>query len=309
MATWAPVVAAALLGVARFGETSSGEDPLRWDLAYDRVVAGRRDLYLAPAGGGPERRLTNDAAADMLPRFSRDGRRLVFSSDRSGTYQLWEMPAGGGDAGRIRANQSTDWQADDSPDGQRVALLSKVEGAEALYVLDRGSGHARALVRHGRNLKGRRAVLGNPHWSPEGQRIVFSSNVSLGHQIYLVDVATGRETQISPTTSGGCEPRFSPDGRKVVYVSRRLWRVKSRIVEHDLENGRERVLVDWEGLNYDPVYSPDGTEIAFASTRDGAFAIYRLRLSDGRSWRVSPGPGEARNPDYRPPARPGRLTG
>ncbi len=307
MATFA-LPATAVLLAAHLADTGAGEASLRWDLVYDRTIAARRDLYLVPAGGGPERRLTNDAAADMLPRFSRDGRRLVFSSDRSGTYQLWEMPAAGGDAVRIRANQSTDWQADDSPDGRRVALLSKVEGAEALYVLDRGSGRARALVRHGRNLKGQRAVLGNPHWSPDGQRIVFSSNVSLGHQIYVVDVASGRERQISPTTSGGCEPRFSPDGRKVVYVSRRLWRVKSRIVEHDLEAGRERVLVDWGGLNYDPVYSPDGTEIAFASTRDGAFAIYRLRLSDRRTWRVTSGPGEARNPDYRPQARPGGLT-
>jgi TolB protein len=299
VATIARVAAALLLAAAEASRASAG-DALRWDLVYERATAGRSSLHLAPAGGGPERSLTDGASSDRGPRFTRDGGHILFFSDRSGNIQLWEMPSEGGRPVRLRTNDSTDWQADESPDGRQIALLSKVDGAEALYVLDRASGRARTLVRHGRNMKGGRSVLGNPNWSPDGKSIVFSSNVSFGHQIYVVDVATSRETQISPTTSGGCEPRFSPDGRKVVYVSRRLWRVRSRIVEHELQGGAERDLVDWDALNYDPAYSPDASEIAFASTREGPYAIYRLRLKDGRFWRVTTGPGDARNPDYRP---------
>jgi WD40 repeat protein len=51
-------------------------------------------------------------------------------------------------------------------------------------------------------------------------------------------------------------------------------------------------------LNYDPVYSPDGIELAFASNMTGGYQIYRLRLSDGKPYRVTSGPGEAREPDY-----------
>ena len=57
-----------------------------------------------------------------------------------------------------------------------------------------------------------------------------------------------------------------------------------------------------------PSWSPDGTELAFASDITGEYAIYRQRLSDGQAWRVTFGPGPARNPDYRPGAsglRPG----
>jgi Tol biopolymer transport system component len=61
------------------------------------------------------------------------------------------------------------------------------------------------------------------------------------------------------------------------------------------------VLVDWNALNYDPAYSPDGGELAFCSTiAGGDYQIYRLRLSDGKSWRVTQGKGIARHPDYRP---------
>lgn len=267
---------------------------------YERVVDGNQDLYLMPAGGGPERRLTDHPATDGLPRWTRDGRAVLFASDRTGNWQLWEVSAAGGEARRVRSNGSTDWQADVSPDGRRLALLSKLDGPEALWLLDRASGAARVLVRHGKSLRARNAILGNPHWSPDGRRIVFSSNYEFGHQIYVVDAATGEQTRISPLASGGCEPRFSPDGKKVVYVSRRLWRVKSRLLEHDLTTGGERVLVEWPALNYDPVYSPDGSELAFASNIDGQYALYRQPLSDRKAWRVTFGAGPARYPDYRP---------
>ena len=69
----------------------------------------------------------------------------------------------------------------------------------------------------------------------------------------------------------------------------------------DPDTGRvERTLVDWPALNYDPAWSPDGTEIAFASNITGEYAIYRQRLSDGRSWRVTHTKGDARYPDYAP---------
>jgi len=143
--------------------------------------------------------------------------------------------------------------------------------------------------------------MGNPDFSPDGTRIVFSSNWKRGHQIYVVSVATGEEERIS--TVGGCEPRFSPDGRKVVYVGRRPRRDRSEILEHDVETGKETVLVAWPALNYDPVYSPDGEEIAFASTVTGGWEIYRQRLKGGRSFRVTFAGEDARYPDYRPARR------
>ncbi len=269
--------------------------PSAWELVYEREVAGNLDLYVIPAGGGPERRLTDHAAGDMLGRWSPDGRAVVFSSERSGNWQLWEVPGEGGSPRRLRTNAAREFQSDPSPDGRQIAFLSNLEGPEYLFVMDRGTGATRRLVRHGDQ-----SILGNPHWSPDGRLITFSSNWRLGHQIYVVDAATGEERRISGLTSGGCEPRFSRDGRKVVYVSRGHLRPTSRLVEHDLEHGDEKALVSWPALHYDPVYSPDGSELAFASNITGDWVIYRQRLADGQAWRVTFGPGAARAPDYRP---------
>ena len=265
------------------------------EIVYDREVNGDADLFVVPAGGGPERRLTQGPGHDSLARWTPDGRSVVFTSSRTGTPQLWQVDADGGRLRRLRANGATEYQADVSPDGKTLAFLSNLGGPERLLLEDRASGATRELVRHGGG-----TIFGNPHWSPDGRRIVFSSNRRIGHQIYVVDVATARVDRLSPLASGGCEPRFAREGTKVVYVSRGHLGSTSRLVEHDLASGDERALVSWPALNYDPVYSPDGTELAFASNVDGRFSIYRQRLADGKAWRVTFGPGDARNPDYRP---------
>jgi TolB protein len=265
------------------------------DLVYSRVIGeGRRALCVAPADGGPERRLTDGSADDGLPRWSPDGRTVVFSSRRSGTWQLWRVPAEGGAPTRLRANGCDESQADVSPAGT-IAFLSNCGGAQSLWLLSAADGAPRLLVRHGR-----RSVLGNPDWNRDGRRIVFSSNHQFGHQIYLVDASTGEERRLSGLVSGGCEPRFSPDGRRVVHVSRGHRGPVSRLIETDLASGAQKTLVAWPALNYNPVYSPDGSELAFASNISGVYQVYRLRLSDEQPFAVTMRPGEAREPDYRP---------
>lgn len=266
-----------------------------WELVYERYVDGEMEVFVIPAGGGVERRLTTSPSYDGLARWTPDGRRIVFSSDRTGKAQLWEIDADGGGLHRLRPNTANESQADVSPDGRRLAFLSDLGGFDCLMTQDLRTGAERELVRHGRD-----TIFGNPHWSPDGRLITYSSNHSVGHQIYTVDATSGQERRISGLTRGGCEPRFSRDGRKIVYVSRGHMWPTSQLVEHDLATGRERPLVSWPALNYDPVYSPDGSEIAFASNITGQYAIYRQRLADGQAWRVTFAPGEARNPDYRP---------
>ncbi len=274
---------------------AAGQSGLPADLVYEREVDGNQDLYVQPASGGAEYRLTTDPTIDGLPRWSPDGRAVLFASERDGHWQLYEVAAAGGSARRVRANAYRELQADISPDGRHLAFLSNAGGHEALWTMDRVTGQQAPLVRHGR-----RSVLGNPHWSPDGGRLVFSSNWRIGHQIYVVDRATGVETRLSGLTGGGCEPRFSRDGQRVVYVNRGHRRPTSRLLEHDLASGQEKVLVDWPALNYSPVYSPDGSEIAFSSNISGEWAVYRQRLADGALFRVTAGKGPARYPDYRP---------
>lgn len=291
-----PRPAPALSSSAEAAPGPAADSSGRFDLVYERTVGGDQDIYVLP-GGGLERRLTDHPGHDALPRWSRNGRAVFFTSDRSGNWQIYRARLEGGPPVRVRTNQTTDWQQEQSPDGTTLAFLSKQEGPEYLFLMDLGSRRERVLVRHGNQ-----TVMGNPSWSPDGRRLVFSSNWKLGHQIYVVDAAGGEARRITSFRAGGCEPRFHPDGRRVVYVRRGFQADKSRLVTQDLETGQETALVEWPALNYDPAFSPDGTELAFASNITGEFALYRQRFADGRSWRVTFGKGPARYPDYRPAA-------
>jgi TolB protein len=297
-------VALCLFGVGCSGPRTAA--PAAWagdarsspptDLVYSRALGeGKRALCVAPADGSPERCLTDGATDDGLPRWTPDGHSVTFSSKRSGTWQLWQVPARGGSPQRLRTNDCNESQADLSPDGKTLAFLSDCGGLPTLWLAGFPDGPLRPLLRHGR-----RTIFGNPHWNRDGRRIVLSSSHDLGHQIYIVDVASGSEQRLSGLLSGGCEPRFGPDGTRVVHVTRGHHRPTSRLVETDLASGAQKTLVAWPALNYDPVYSPDGSEVAFASNLTGEYQVYRLRLAAGKVFRVTSRPGEAREPDYRP---------
>jgi TolB protein len=197
---------------------------------------------------------------------------------------------------RVRSNAHREWQVEPSPDGGRIAYLSNQGGAEQLWIMDLATKAERMIVAHGR-----KTIFGNPSWSPDGARLTYSSNAEVGHQIYVANAdGTGQE-RLTGFRRGGCEPRFHPDGRHVLHVNRgHVMGDKSKIVQRDLATGEEKVLVDWPALNYTPTYSPDGSEVAFTSNITGDWVVYRQRISDGKSWRVTFGPGAARSPEYAP---------
>ncbi|HVR70768.1 MAG TPA: hypothetical protein VMT87_07970 [Vicinamibacteria bacterium] len=293
-----------LLACGRGGESTEAPRALAappagaasgFELVYERTRDGNLDLYVAPTGGGLERRLTDHPAPDALPRWSRDGRWIYFTSERSGNWQIYRVRPEGGLPERVRSNPHREWQVEPSPDGRSIAFLSNQEGPEYVFLMDLATKAERVLVQHGNS-----SILGNPSWSPSSDRLTFSSNWRIGHQIYLFDLAKGEERRLTRLGAGGCEPRFHPGGRHVMHVSRGHLSENSRLVEKDLETGAQTVLVDWPALNYTPAYAPDGSEIAFTSNITGDWAIYRQRRSDGKSWRVTHGEGPARAPDYRP---------
>jgi Tol biopolymer transport system component len=79
-------------------------------------VSGNQDVYLVDVEGGVPQRLTHEPSTEFAEGFSRDGRFVYFSSDRTGLSQIWRMPVGGGPA--IQATQGWGHRATESWDGR-----------------------------------------------------------------------------------------------------------------------------------------------------------------------------------------------
>ena len=117
------------------------------------------------------------------------------------------------------------------------------------------------------------------------RQIAFASNRTGDVEIWLMDLDGSKLQQISDIPEGACQPRWSPDGLRIVFISpceRHLTMYPGASLFLINADGSGLVpLPNVPGGDYDPSWSPDGTQIAFTSLRKGGVpGIYILNLND-----------------------------
>jgi len=207
------------------------------------------DLYSLPVTGGKATRLTSGMAYDVQPRFSPDGKKVVFVSDRSGGENLWIMNADGKDTtalttGNLNQYISPVW----SPDGKYVVTSRSggTFGAAKLYMyhVDGGKGVAlTAIPTPPPALKMLGAAFGkDPRYTWFAARTGDWQYNAVGpqYQLYVWDRETGRTSQMSTRVGSAFRPALSSDGKYLVYASRFETRTGLRI--RNLETQAEEWL-------------------------------------------------------------------
>ncbi|MGF1634675.1 MAG: DPP IV N-terminal domain-containing protein [Phycisphaerae bacterium] len=119
-----------------------------------------------------------------------------------------------------------------------------------------------------------------PTFSPDGQRIAFSSNRSGSWDIYVTDLAGKQTTQITSQRTHELHPSFSPDGTKLVYSTVGNRSGQWELWTADLVSSERKMI----GYGMFPVWSPAGDKIAFQRGRDRGsrwFSLWTLDLVDG----------------------------
>ncbi len=138
-----------------------------------------------------------------------------------------------------------------------------------------------------------------PRFSPQGDRILFTSYVSGFPRIYLMNVGNMqvRALDQQPGTMTFA-PRFSPNGNTVVFSLEQGG--NSDIYALDVNSGQRRQLTNAPSIDTAPSFSPDGSQIVFESDRSGASQIYVMSASGGDARRISAGPGRYNTPVWSP---------
>ena len=240
------------------------------------------DIYTMPATGGTATLILTGPAYESQPRFSPDGRRIAFSSDRDGLMNLWTMDLTGKDLRQISKEREREvsnpaW----TPDGQYVVGRKHFRNTRSLGAGEMWLYHVAGG--NGLKLTDRRNWEQNatePVVSPDGRYVYFTEDVSPGNGfqynrdphgvIYVVqrlDRQTGRRRTEIGGNGSSLRPQPSPDGRSMAFV-RRVGN-KSVLFVREMESGRERPI--WDALDHDQqeAWAIYGTYPGYAWTRDG----------------------------------------
>ncbi|MCC6316947.1 MAG: PD40 domain-containing protein [Gemmatimonadaceae bacterium] len=193
------------------------------------------DLYTLPITGGTATRLTSGIAYDAQPRFSPDGKRVVFTSDRSGGDNVWIMSLDGRDTTQITKGNNAEYVSPEwTPDGKYVVASRSGSqfgtGKFWMYHVDGGNGVPLGTTTG--PLKYLGAAFGSdPRYIWYAVRSGDWTYNSLGAQFQLgvYDRETGKTAQMSTRQASAFRPALSPDGKWLVYAARHEIRTGLRL--------------------------------------------------------------------------------
>lgn len=153
---------------------------------------GNSEIYLLDSDGKIKRRLTKHPSIDTSPTWSPDGREIAFISDRTGLPQIYIMDNEGLNVRRLtyqgNYNDSPCW----SPRGDRIVYVSRQKSFKVCSIDITGKNY-QVLCELGNNE--------NPHYSPDGNHIIFSSNRLGPTDLYVMDLFGDKQTRL--TMRGG----------------------------------------------------------------------------------------------------------
>jgi dipeptidyl aminopeptidase/acylaminoacyl peptidase len=244
---------------------------------------GRTDVWIVRPDGSELRQLTTDPANDSSPRWSADGRELLFLSTRGGSAQVWKIALGGGEPQQVTSFPVDVGGFEPFPDGKRLVFSAEVWPAAA--TLAESAAKDAAAQKDPVQAKVYDALLFR-HWDSweDGKRShLFVCELGGGEP---VDLMRGLDWDAPAPPFGGMEAlSIHPDGSRVVFSAKAkaadeawstnldLWEVPS-----DGTAPPRCLTDDNEALDDLPRFSPDGTKLAWVAMARPGYEADQQRI-------------------------------
>jgi Tol biopolymer transport system component/serine/threonine protein kinase len=255
---------------------------------YEPGVIGRI-LYVAPISPGTgsglqARAVTGDERTRIVGvDWRADSHHVVFSSAFSNSDGLWQMPVSGGTAQRLPVPGVNAGRVSVSRSGSRLVYERFTSRANIWQIPG-----PKSPDRSGSPLKWMASTQSNvePQFSPDGNKVAFSSNRSGQLEIWVCDRDGRDPTQL--TSMGGAEagsPRWSPDSRWIAFDSPKYGSLDVFVIS--AEGGPARRFTTEPSNETRPSWSADGKWIYFGSNRSGTQQIWKAPVGGGEALQVT----------------------
>jgi TolB protein len=241
---------------------------LRGKMLFTSGDSGDTDLWCLELASGHLRQLTTGRCRNAKGRWSPDGQRIAYLSNRLGPSDLWIMDGNGQNGERLTSDNYWYDIADWSPDGAHLVCCARPDGRSdnEIWVVAVPDGSRQRLVECG-------ASDAYPAWSPDGGRIAFTSSRSGVDDIWALELASRRLTELTNAPGRDFAPAWSPDGSQIAFVAARsvafaadlqgetgtdVWLMSS-------DGSQQRRLTTHQRTDRCVSWSPDGKHLAYSA--------------------------------------------
>lgn len=214
---------------------------------------GRKELYICDADGAGLRQLTRDNAISVAPRWSPNGRQIVYTSYyRTHFPDVFLIDLSSGERRCLADFPGLNSSAVFAPNGRELALILSKDGNPDLFIMNINGDRLTRLT----NTK--RAAEASPSWSPDGKDIVFVSDSSGTPQLYIIGREGGAPRRLAVGGAQNVDPDWGANGY-IVYSS--LIGGQFQLYVLHPVTGETRQVSREDASYEDPAWAPDGRHI------------------------------------------------
>ncbi len=255
-------------------------------------TARLKRIAIMDSDGTYHRYLTEGRATVVTPRFSPDGRRIVYMSFAGRRPRAYVMDLTTGEDRPLIAGPAITFAPRFSPDGRQIVFSMAQGGNTDIYVVAAdGYGAPRPLTRTP-------GVDTSPSFSPDGRHIVFESDRSGSQQLYVMNSDGSSQRRISFGGASYASPVWSPRGDLIAFT--RIGGGSFRIGVMTQSGSGERTLTDsWQDEG--PSWAPNGQFVMFHRTQRGSgrASLHAISVNGGPA-RTLPTPQDGSDPSWSP---------
>lgn len=250
--------------------------------------ASGQDIYICYPDGSGLKRITSDRVVCSRPRWTYDGREIVYTSFYKNFPDVYSIDITSWRRTRICSYPGLNAGAVVSPDKSKMALILSKDGNPEVYIHDLNTRKLQRLTFTPTS------VEASPSWSFDGRNIVFVSDVTGRPHLYILPASGGTPIRITFWGSENVDPDWGPTG-VIAYSSKRSGFYQICIV--DPKDRKERQITNHPANCESPSWGRDGRHIVYTYNTVSKKELRILDIEDGKEVKL-PLPLMCYSPDW-----------